>query len=178
MGLCSQSVRVAAAGACLNTGNYFQLLCDLPLCVLILAFFHRNPWWSLQKLSKISWRNGDVVSYAGFRCTAFNKSPSAASICICLAAQWRRVWTNMNFNPRQPRRGGARMRGSCTVLISTLPVLPSCCGGGPRPPALSSYAPDPVKIFTQQLRKYLLRGNRSARQPNGTAITLPLNPRR
>ena len=168
MGLCSQSVRVAAAGACLNTGNYFQLLCDLPPCVLILAFLHRNPWWSLQKLSKISWRNGDVVSYAGFRCTAFNKSPSAASICICLAAQWRRVWTNMNFNPRQPRRGGARMRGSCTVLISTLPVLPSCCGGGP----------DPVKIFTQQLRKYLLRGNRSARQPNGTAITLPLNPRR
>ena len=72
------------------------------------------------------------MSYAGFRCTAFNKSPSAASICICLAAQWRRVWTNMNFNPRQPRRGGARMRGSCTVLISTLPVLPSCCGGGPR----------------------------------------------
>ena len=110
MGLCSQSVRVAAAGACLNTGNYFQLLCDLPPCVLILAFLHRNPWWSLQKLSKISWRNGDVVSYAGFRCTAFNKSPSAASICICLAAQWRRVWTNMNFNPRQPRRGGARMR--------------------------------------------------------------------
>ena len=123
---------------------------------------------------RISWRSVGVVSYAGFRCTAFNKSPSAASICICLAAQWRRVRTNMNFNPRQPRRGGARMREQ---LHGFNKYFASPAERRRRTP-LSSYAPDPVKIFTQQLRKYLLRGNRSPRQPNGTAITLALNPRR